>query len=109
MRLVSPTQLERLALLSEECGEVQQAIGKILRFGLNTKNPEDENKTDNRNDLEKELGNVLAAIRLLSLTKDINIEKVYQYEKAKLKKLPEFLQWYDNVFSIETFNGVASE
>jgi hypothetical protein len=33
---LSNEQLESLALLSEECGEVIQVVGKILRHGLDS-------------------------------------------------------------------------
>ena len=30
---LTPAETERLAILAEECGEVIQAVGKILRHG----------------------------------------------------------------------------
>lgn len=40
---LSPAEVERLALLAEECGEVIQTVGKILRHGyyLGSKESED--------------------------------------------------------------------
>lgn len=38
---LTPAEAERLALLSEELGEAQQAIGKILRHGYDSSNPVD--------------------------------------------------------------------
>ena len=37
---LSDAQLERLYILSEELGEAQQAVGKILRHGYDSKHPE---------------------------------------------------------------------
>ena len=31
---LTPAEAKRLALLAEECGEVLQAIGKVLRHGF---------------------------------------------------------------------------
>ncbi len=59
-------QIERLSVLSEELGEAQQAIGKILRHGYESHNPDiKEESPSNRQNLEKELGHILAATKLL--------------------------------------------
>lgn len=52
---------EALAILSEECAEVIQIIGKIQRHGLESFHPEDPNKTINAVLLAKELGHVVYA------------------------------------------------
>jgi hypothetical protein len=36
---LTPAEAERLALLAEECGEVIQAIGKVLRHGYESRHP----------------------------------------------------------------------
>ncbi len=36
---LSPGEIERLAILAEECGEVAQAVGKVLRFGWKASRP----------------------------------------------------------------------
>lgn len=64
---LTPAQAERLALLSEELGEAQQAIGKILRHGYESRNPVAHGPT-NRDALAKELGDVLCAIDIICLT-----------------------------------------
>ena len=67
---LSPSQHERLAILLEELGEAQQAIGKILRHGYESCDPtlippDDERPPNNRENLEKELGDVVFSINLL--------------------------------------------
>lgn len=57
---LTPARAEALALLLEELGEAQQAIGKILRHGLHERHP--ARSTSNQEELEKELGDVRAAI-----------------------------------------------
>lgn len=69
---LTPPELERLAYLSEELGEVQQAIGKILRHGYNSFDPTNPNHKGNRTDLERELNDVVKAIALMQFNNDIS-------------------------------------
>jgi hypothetical protein len=63
---LTPREAELLALLMEECGEVIQVIGKIMRHGLESHHPADAVEVSNRTLLELEIGHVLAAYELLS-------------------------------------------
>jgi NTP pyrophosphatase (non-canonical NTP hydrolase) len=85
---LSPAEAERLALLSEECGEVIQAIGKILRHGYESAFP--ENGPTNRCRLEAELGDVLAAISLLT-AKDLRAEAIETFKGSKLQRVTPYL------------------
>jgi NTP pyrophosphatase (non-canonical NTP hydrolase) len=71
---LTDAQVERLAILSEECGEVIQIVGKILRHGYHSCNPTvDETKQKpNVALLEKELGDLMWIISKLDLFADIN-------------------------------------
>ncbi len=62
---LTPAELERLAYLSEECGELQKAIGKVLRHGYRSRNPEDPQAVENRAALEEEAADVVYAISLM--------------------------------------------
>ena len=86
------TQLrEILIILAEECAEVIQDVAKCFRFGpdqvhLNSK----DGRTQIQN-LEKELGDVLAMIELLQ---DENIGVTAAgIEKAKHEKFTKLKQW----------------
>lgn len=79
---LSPAQAERLFLLLEELGEVQQAIGKILRHGYDSCHPNLPCFT-NQMHLESELGDVAAAVQLLT---DIDLEAPI-IESARVSKL----------------------
>lgn len=57
---LTPAEAERLALLAEECGEVIQAIGKVLRHGYESAHP--DGGPTNRKALERECGDVYHAI-----------------------------------------------
>jgi len=56
---LTPAEAERLAMLAEECGEVIQVIGKILRHGYDSYHPADPSTT-NRQLLGRELTDLLA-------------------------------------------------
>lgn len=73
---LTKAQIERLAYLSEECGELIQAIGKVLRHGYDSKNPDAVGHLGNRFDLENEAGDVLSGIKMLIDKGDINDARV---------------------------------
>ena len=75
----TPAETERLIMLVEECGEVIQAASKVLRHGYECYHPDNapDNKgrgapQDNRDDLEAEICDVLAAVQMLKLAGDID-------------------------------------
>lgn len=82
--------VERIAILSEECGEVVQVCGKILRHGIDSTNP--FTTQDNSELLHKEVGDILAAIELLIIKGDLDRECINDLAKFKLEKYldPEF-------------------
>jgi len=88
---LNPAQLERLAVLSEELGETQQAVGKILRHGYEGRHPERQGAPTNRVALERECGDVFAALALLIAAGDITIEALDKAKVAKLKKVAVYL------------------
>ena len=99
---LTAAQTERLAILSEELGEAQQAIGKILRHGYESCNPlwpEDdgeggyERAPTNRESLEKELGDVVFAINLLG--NDIHQPTIGRRVLAKAEKIKPYLHHQD--------------
>lgn len=64
---LTPAQTERLAILMEECGEVVQIIGKILRHGYESGSPFGHNPETNRQALIRELFDVKAAAMLIDI------------------------------------------
>ena len=61
---LSPAEAERLAMLAEECGEVIQIVGKILRHGYDSYHPVNPRVT-NRQLLVKELRDVNAVLQAM--------------------------------------------
>lgn len=90
---LTPAEAERLALLSEELGEVQQIIGKILRHGYESYHPADKKKkpTTNRQLLEKEIGDVSASVLLMTRNGDIMNGSVAANAIKKLEKVEKYL------------------
>lgn len=89
-------QAERLAILAEECAEVIQAVGKVLRHGYDSVNPliqphGDDVPVTNQMLLEKELGHVLTAQRLLWQSNDIRKFMTESYADEKDEKIQRWL------------------
>lgn len=83
---LTPAQAERLAMLAEECAEVVQVVGKILRHGYDSYHPNDltpvaaGGKTellpkmgarDNRRLLSDELTDLEAIVEMMFATCDL--------------------------------------
>lgn len=86
---LSPAAQERLALLIEECAEVIQVGGKILRHGYESCHPDDE--VPNEELLAEEIGHVRYAVGLLLKNQDIRESDVVAGEKNKAKKVTQYL------------------
>lgn len=86
---LKPAEAERLFLLLEELGEVQQIIGKVLRHGYESCHP--KGKTPNRTLLENELGDVFAAVEMMVAQADLNLSRIIEAKLAKLRKVKKYL------------------
>lgn len=93
MNLPTESELERLALLAEECAEVQQMIMKIIRHGYGSHNPFDEEETPNRELLNKEIGDLLFAFELMVECHDVNQAQVYRCLHEKREKIQKYLHF----------------
>lgn len=82
---LTDAETERLALLIEECGEVAQAAGKILRHGWQVQY--NGVKYDNRQQLLQELGDLHVILGLLLDAKDISAVKWFLASEKKRKEL----------------------
>ena len=76
-------------MLAEECGEVIQIVGKILRHGYDSHHP--DGGPDNREHLERELGDILAVALIMDAdNKDFSMENVVDYRNAKLNRIHKY-------------------
>lgn len=80
---------ERLAWLAEECAEVTKSAMKILRHGYESYNPLIPNAPTNRDDLEKEIGHVLAVLDLMSTEEDIDEDAIEKYSNERDRDIVE--------------------
>ena len=88
---LTPAQTERLSLLAEDCGEIIEVVGKILRHGYDSYHPKDKDKTTNRELLERELGDLSLVMTLLTLGDDIDYENVDDYAEDKAERIDKYL------------------
>lgn len=92
---LNPAKAERLALLLEELGEAQQAIGKILRHGYDSFNPYKRDAGTNRQMLERELGDVESAIRRLVHAGDLRGDAIEAASRLKDESVKPYLHHQD--------------
>lgn len=86
---LSPAEAERLAVLSEECGEVIQNIGKILRHGYESCHP--SGTLSNRELLENELGDVMHIVERMVRSGDLSRPSIEAYKSAKADRIGRYL------------------
>lgn len=97
MKQVNDHQEEVLNILQEECAEVIQAASKIKRFGI--VNRKDGAELNNLQNLEMELGDVLALMDLLiEANIGITIPGIEKARKAKMQRLSRYMwTWSETV------------
>lgn len=84
-----PDQAEALALLAEECGELVQAIGKVLRHGLWSVHP--ESQIPNQFTLAREIGDVQAALRICEVQRLFDWGDIISARDRKLMSVLKYL------------------
>jgi NTP pyrophosphatase (non-canonical NTP hydrolase) len=94
---LSPAEIERLALLAEEMGEAIQVIGKILRHGYESCHPNGGPR--NRELLEKELGDVRAAMMIMVKANDLCLDAIWAHEENKEKNVQRYLHHQQEDFA----------
>ncbi len=85
---LTPAETERLAILSEECGEVIQAVGKILRHGYESNY---SGGPTNRETLQSECADVAFATGLLIQAQDISAKQIALSMGTKADRVVDFL------------------
>lgn len=93
---LSAQQAELLFVLLEEHGEAIQAVGKILRHGYESFHPHHPFGPTNRVALEKEEGDVCAAMDLLCKGNDLSIVNIIARAEAKHKTMGPYLHHQGN-------------
>lgn len=101
---INEAEQERLGLYTEEMGESQLEIGKILRHGIDSHHPDEPGLT-NAQRLELETGHVLAAIDLLIACGTLDPKAIVRARRAKLQKLQNWLHCGTNLDAVEELLG----
>jgi NTP pyrophosphatase (non-canonical NTP hydrolase) len=83
--LTEPLDVEVLALLNEECGEIAQRISKVFRWGWHA----DFAGTTQDDKLHSELGDLVAAIVVAVENGIVDLDQVLRAANAKLQKFRE--------------------
>lgn len=93
MKQVSDHQEECLNILQEECAEVIQAASKIKRFGIIGKR--EDSRLNNIQNLEMELGDVLALVELVKHSFGITTEGIENARISKMNRLSKYMHTWD--------------
>lgn len=91
--LLSPEAAERLALLIEELGEALHMAGKVLRHGYESVHPDDLRGPTNKQALERELGDVRAAMILLCANHDLSKTAIHDRAEVKLSRVGQWMHY----------------
>lgn len=96
---LSPSEVERLAMLAEEAAEVIQVVNKILRHGYDAVNPtlDEGQQITNRLHLAIEVGQFIAVASELTDHKDINRDEVTIADNQKMNKARQWMHHYEPV------------
>lgn len=90
---LSPAEAEALALVAEECAEVVQIIGKILRHGLYSRHP--NGGPSNRQRLESEVGDLHAALHIAECAGLMDTANIHVARDGKLQTVTRYLHHVD--------------
>ena len=90
------TKIENYYVVAmEECSEIQKAISKSMRFGLNDHHPNNPNSTNKYEILEEyyQLQAVIEWLKQFGGLDDLSKEEVGRIKVDKLKKVNKFMQY----------------
>lgn len=102
MNNLTGAQIERLGILSEECGEVIQVIGKILRHGYDSSSPNRHPLGDasNRLLLANEITDVILAAGIVGSLDFTDVtaktEERVTYSIEKIDRLNKYMHYEEN-------------
>jgi phosphoribosyl-ATP pyrophosphohydrolase len=88
---LTDAEIERLAILAEECAEVQQVVMKILRHGYESYHPKDTARKTNRKLLATEIGDLQYIITLMEMQLDVSSSLIQTALENKEKHIKKYL------------------
>ena len=84
---LSAAEAERLSMLIEECAKVIHSATKILRHGYNSQHPNKPYARSNREDLEREIYDLIAVTAITTASGDIKHFKYLDISTKAMEKL----------------------
>lgn len=97
---LSDAEVERLAMLIEECGEIIQIACNILRHGYEPKHPHHAPSATNRMLLEMEIGDARSSMALMAFHGDIDHVRVIEHARTKPAKRNAWIHEPENQIEI---------
>ena len=82
---------ELLVCLIEECSEVIHAATKYIRHGADSYNPTLLTSPSNKQQLNKEIGDLGAIMELLDQRAILSDDVIHDYREGKLRRLNQYL------------------
>lgn len=86
---LSPAEMERLAKLAEEAGELVRAVGKVMLHGWESASP--YTGRTNREALEREIGSVRAMVGLMLDADDVRLRDLQSWQRVKRAGLARWM------------------
>jgi hypothetical protein len=84
-------EIERLAKLAEECGEIIQMVGKTLVHGWGSFHPRFPEEGTNREKLEKEIGGLACVIDMMIAAGDVSENSIMLANDQKTQTIGKYL------------------
>lgn len=88
---LSEAEAERLALLIEDCAEVQHIACKILRHGYESTDPTKEDSPTNRKLLEKEMADLEWSINFMKRASDVFALQIIEHRARREFEVGKYL------------------
>lgn len=84
---LTDAEAERLANLMEECAEVIKTCGKILRHGYESVDPTGVEEGTNREQLQRELGDVSGWVEAMDAERDVDMDVIMRAADERIYKI----------------------
>lgn len=88
---LTDAEIERLAKLAEECGEIVQMVGKTLVHGWRSFHPRFPEEGTNREKLQKEIGGLACVIDLMIEAGDVSEHEIVTANEEKKTTIGKYL------------------
>lgn len=102
---LNEAEVERLAKLTEESGEVSQMVGKTLVHGWESRHPRKPEEGTNRERLEQEIGGLLCIVELMASRGDLSYDRIYAAQEQKRREIGRYLH---HQYGLEVYDETSN-